>query len=160
MKPADKSVLIENKSRREILLGASAIAATLASSTAFSATDHSNHNMHKHQSNSNEDIINAALDCVKTGLACNDHCIELLKDGDTSIVKCMDVLAESLAMCTALSQMASYQSSHLPELAKLCIAVCEDCEKECRKHEKKHAACKACADSCNDCIKACKKVAA
>lgn len=130
---------IENKSRRDILLGAAAVAATLATDTAFSATDHS-HNMHNHQANSNEKIINAALDCVKTGLACNDHCIELLKEGDTSIVKCMDVLTESLAMCTALSQMASYQSTHLPELAKLCISVCEDCEKECRKHEKKHAA--------------------
>ena len=150
---------IENKSRRDILLGAAAVAATLATDTAFSATDH-NHSEHQHHQNSNTNIINAALDCVKTGLACNDHCIELLKDGDTSIVKCMDVLAESLAMCTALSHMASYQSSHLPELAKLCISVCEDCEKECRKHEKKHAACKACADSCNDCIKACKEIVA
>lgn len=159
MKPADKSVLIENKSRRDILLGAAAVAATATSNSAFSATDHNNHNMHNHSSG-NEDIINAALDCVKTGQACNEHCIELVKSGDTSIADCMDVLAESLAMCTALAQMASHKSSHLPELAKLCIAVCEDCEKECRKHEKKHAACKACADSCNDCIKACKKVAA
>ncbi|MDH5389493.1 MAG: Csp1 family four helix bundle copper storage protein, partial [Gammaproteobacteria bacterium] len=100
----------------------------------------------------------AALDCIKTGQACNDHCIELVKTGDTSIADCMDILTESLAMCIALSQMASAQSSHLPELAKLCISVCEECEKECRKHEKKHAACKACADSCNACIKACKKI--
>ena len=151
---------IENKSRRDILLGTAAVAATLASTTAFSATDHSNHNAHQHMQNNNSDIIDAALDCVKTGQACNDHCIELIKDGDTSIANCMDVLVESLAMCTALAQMASANSSHLPELAKLCISVCEDCEKECRKHEKKHASCKACADSCNVCIKACKKIVA
>ncbi|MCW8831445.1 MAG: four-helix bundle copper-binding protein [Gammaproteobacteria bacterium] len=148
---------IENKSRRDILLGAAAVAATFASDSAFSASEH-NHDMHNHASG-NQDIIDAALDCVKTGMACNDHCIELLKDGDTSIVNCMDVLSETLAMCTALSQMASYQSSHLAAVAKVCISVCEDCEKECRKHEKKHAACKACAESCKDCIDACKKIA-
>ena len=150
---------IENKSRRDILLGAAAVAATLTTDTAFSATDH-NHSAHQHTANNNEDIINTALDCIKTGQACNDHCIELVKTGDTSIADCMDILVESLAMCTALAQMASANSSHLPELAKLCISVCEDCEKECRKHEKKHAVCKACADSCNACIKACKKIVA
>ena len=159
MKSDETSVLIDNKSRRDILLGAAAVATTLASSTAFSATAQ-DHSSHQHNTNSNTEIIDAALDCIKTGQACNEHCIELVKSGDTSIADCMDIITESLAMCNALSQMASAQSSHLPELAKLCITVCEECEKECRKHEKKHAACKACADSCNACIKACKKIVA
>jgi Cys-rich four helix bundle protein (predicted Tat secretion target) len=161
MHSTQKSAAIENQSRRNILLGAAAVAATLATDSAFSATehDHSEHN-HNMMMNSNTEIIDAALNCVKTGQACNDHCIELVKSGDTSIAGCMDALTESLAMCAALSQMASAQSSHLPALAKVCISVCEDCEKECRKHEKKHAVCKACADSCNDCIQACKKIAA
>jgi len=38
--------------------------------------------------------------------------------------------------------------------------VCEACEKECRKHEMKHAECKACADSCAACLKECQKIAA
>ena len=159
MKTDETSTLIDNKSRRDILLGAAAVASTLATSSAFSATKN-DHSAHQHMKNSNTEIIDAALDCIKTGQACNDHCIELVKSGDTSIADCMDILTESLAMCTALSQMASYQSSHLPALAKVCISVCEECEKECRKHEKKHVACKACADSCNACVKACKKIVA
>ena len=147
---------VENMSRRDVLLGAAAVAATLATDSALAATGHEHHMM----GNTNDDIIITALDCVKTGLACNDHCITLLKEGDTTIVNCMDILSETLAMCTALSQMASYNSSHLADLAKVCIGVCKDCEKECRKHEKKHAACKACADSCDACIKACKKIVA
>lgn len=142
-----------------MLLGAAAVAATLATESAFSATEH-NHSEHNHESNANADIINAALHCLKTGQACNDHCIELVKSGDTTIAGCMDALTESLAMCAALSQMASAKSSHLPALAKVCISVCEDCEKECRKHEKKHAICKECADSCVECIKACKNITA
>ena len=145
---------IENQDRRKILLGAAALATTLASSSAVAKSEHD----HVHKKNPNTAIIDAALDCIKTGQACNDHCIDLIKAGDTTIANCMDVLVESLAMCTALAQMASAQSTHLPELAKLCISVCEDCEDECRKHEDKHAACKACADSCQDCIKACKKI--
>jgi len=147
---------VENKSRREILMGAAAVAATLATESAFAGSGHEHHNM----GSANDEIIKTALDCVETGLACNDHCITLLKEGDTSIVNCMDILSETLAMCNALAQMASYNSSHLPAVAKVCIDVCKDCEKECRKHEKKHAACKACADSCKACIKACKKIVA
>ena len=156
MSKITESTTVENKSRRDILLGATAVAATLATETAFSATEHK----HVHHKNKHTEIIDAALDCLKTGQACNDHCIELIKMGDTTIAECMDVLTESLAMCNALAQMASYQSEHLPALAKVCISVCEDCEKECRKHEDKHAECKACADSCNECIDACKKITA
>jgi Cys-rich four helix bundle protein (predicted Tat secretion target) len=160
MNSTQKSALIENRSRRNILLGAAAVAASMATDSAFSATEH-NHSEHNHMMmSSNTEIIDAALDCLKTGQACSNHCIELVKSGDTSIAECMDILTESLAMCNALAQMASAQSSHLPALAKICISVCEECEKECRKHEDKHAECKACADSCNACIKACKKIVA
>lgn len=151
---------LQNKSRRDMLAGAAAVAATLAAGTAFAASDKAPVSHHHHGMNKNTAIIDAALDCVKKGQACNDHCINLVKAGDTSIAACMDTVTEMLAMCTALSQMASSQSRHLTALTKVCIAVCEDCEKECRKHENKHAECKACAESCHACIEACKKVAA
>ena len=151
--------VIENKDRRKILLGAAALATGLASESALSSSDKGHHD-HHHQKNPYTEIIDAALDCIKTGQACNDHCIQLIKAGDTTIADCMDVLAENLAMCGALAQMASYQSTHLAELAKVCIATCKDCEKECRKHEDKHEECKACAESCKECIAACKKIVA
>lgn len=153
MKTIEKQDVVKNKTRRDILIGAAAVATTLSAGKAFSSSEHQHH-----QTNSNTDLIDIAYDCIKKGQTCNDHCIELVKSGDTSIADCMASVSEMLASCDALAQMASYQSRHLPALAEVCIAVCEDCEKECKKHAKKHVACKACADSCRDCIDACKKI--
>lgn len=146
-------------SRRKLLLGAAAVAATATagSGSAFAAEGH-NHS--HHSSNKYNALIDSALDCIKTGQACIDHCIELFKTGDTSVADCADTVQEMLAMCTALTQMASYHSKYLPEVARICRKVCLDCEKECRKHAKKHVQCKACADSCKTCAQECKKLAA
>ena len=61
--------------------------------------------------------------------------------------------------CSGLARLAALDSDHLGEFAAVCIAICKDCEAECRKHEK-HAVCKACADSCKACIAECEKIAA
>lgn len=144
--------------RRDLLKGAVVASATMASSTVFGSSGHDHGSMH--HNNANTDLVDTALDCMKTGQACLDHCIDLFKLGDTSVADCADKVTEMLAMCNALSQMASYQSKHLAEVAKVCAAVCKDCKKACDKHAKKHKACKDCAASCEDCIKACEKLAA
>ncbi len=74
------------------------------------------------------------------------------------MAKCAETVTEMLVLCDGLSKMASYQSSHLKKLAKVCVAVCKDCKYECEKRSDKHAACKACEDSCGDCIDACEKI--
>ncbi len=140
--------------RRDLLKGAVVASAAMASGTVFGSS-----NEHHHHSNANTGLVDTALDCIKTGQACLDHCFELFKQGDNSVANCADKVNEMLAMCTALTQMASSQSKHLAEVAKVCAAVCKDCKKECEKHAKKHAACKACAESCEKCIKACEKIA-
>jgi Cys-rich four helix bundle protein (predicted Tat secretion target) len=143
-----------SESRRNIILGTTAIAAGLAiSGNANAAMDH--HHMHAIPAE-RQKVIDASLDCVKAGQACAQHCIDMFKMKDTSMAECADSVQEMLATCNALSQLASYDSRHLKAFAKVCIDVCEDCKKECNKHAKKHAACKACAESCDDCIKACK----
>lgn len=48
---------------------------------------------------------------------------------------------------------------HLAKMAKVVMDICQDCEKECRKFEKKHEACKVSADSCAVCFNECKKIA-
>lgn len=111
---------------------------------------------HMHHGNPNSAVIDTALDCLKNGQACLDHCIELFKMGDNSVANCADKVTEMLAMCTALSQMASYNSMHLAKFAKVCAAVRKDCKKACDKHK----ACKDCSDSCKKCIKECEKIAA
>ncbi|MDH5485477.1 MAG: four-helix bundle copper-binding protein [Gammaproteobacteria bacterium] len=143
-------------SRRHMILGATAMATAAGlglSGTASAAMDH-NH-MHAIPAG-RQKIIDSTLDCVKAGQACIQHCIDMFKMKDTSMAECADTVQEMLATCTAMSQMASYDSKHLKEFASLCIKVCKDCKKSCDIHADTHAACKACAESCADCIKSCK----
>ena len=149
---------LQNASRRTVLMGAAAATATLAASNAFASSD--DHKHHHHAMNPHGDLINAALDCVKKGTACSDHCIKLVKQKDTSIADCLAAVNDMLPMCETLSKLATSQSDHLKDFAKVCIAVCEDCEKECKAHEDKHVECRECMKSCAHCIKECKKLVA
>lgn len=163
MKKDNASEKVENVGRRQVLKTAAAVAAVVGSGVAVAA-DHSSHMEHNHDMHSsnanNTDLVMAANHCVMMGDACLEHCVELFKSGDTSVANCADKVMEMLAMCASLSKMAAYNSSHLPKLAALCMAVCKDCKEECEKHAKHHEACKRCAESCGECIKACEKVAA
>lgn len=145
-----------SESRRNIILGATAVATAASlglSTSANAAMDHKH--MHHAIPAGRQKVIDSASQCIKDGQACVQHCIDMFKMKDTSMAQCADTVQEMLATCTALSQLASYDSKHLKDFAKTCINVCKDCKKECDKHADKHAACKACADSCKDCIDAC-----
>jgi Cys-rich four helix bundle protein (predicted Tat secretion target) len=149
---------VENKERRNLLKGATVAAATMAlGATTVEAGEHHHHH---HGTRKNQEVIDATLQCVKDGRACLDHCIILLKEGDMTMAKCTETVTEMLVMCDAMSQMATYDSKYAAQLAAICVKTCKDCEEQCAKHEKKHAACAACAKSCRACIKACKKIAA
>jgi Cys-rich four helix bundle protein (predicted Tat secretion target) len=63
-----------------------------------------------------------------------------------------------LHVCTAFAYLAAYDSKHLRAMAPVCIEVCDDCEKECRKHEEHQAECKACADACAALIQEARKL--
>lgn len=148
-----------NFNRRTLLASAGGIATLAATTAAIAETttpDHQNMNHGTAETSPHQDVITAALDCVRQGNACMEHCINLFKVGDTTVAQCADNVSQMLPMCDTLAKLASYDSSHLKNLAKVCIAVCEECEKECRKHEMHHIPCKNCADSCLECIKACK----
>jgi len=84
----------------------------------------------------------------------------MFKTGDTTLAECASRVQETLATCAMLSQLSSFESKHLQTFLAGCIDVCNDCEAECRKHEKKHPECKACGDSCVDCVKEMKKLRA
>lgn len=145
-----------NESRRNLLISTAVITAAVAASSAGVASE----SHHHHGERLNNDLIDAALDCIKKGEACSNHCIVLIKNGDNSVAECLDIVGETLAMCSALSTMASWQSTHLNAFAKVCIDVCKDCEKECEVHADKHAECKACMESCTVCIEQCEKLTA
>ena len=110
--------------------------------------------------NPNLALINTSIDCIKTASICIEHCIKSLGTGDTSLKDCAGKALEVEVICTSLARLASYESPHLKELAKVAMNICIDCEKECKKHKKKHQVCLACAKSCAECIVECKKMGA
>ena len=143
--------------RRELLgsMGGIALAALVGEAQA-QVVDHQHH----HPAGAkNQALTDSASDCVKTGEACINHCLDLLSQGDKEMAACAKSVNEMLAVCAALQRLATVDSRFLPKYAKLADEVCEACEKECRKHENKHAECKACADSCATCLNECKKIA-
>jgi Cys-rich four helix bundle protein (predicted Tat secretion target) len=104
----------------------------------------------------NQKLIDTASDCVKTGQACIAHCFQAFAAGDTSLAACGRIVDQMLSVCGTLQKLAAAGSSNLPGLTKVALAVCEDCEKECRKHAQHHATCKACAEACKACADACR----
>jgi Cys-rich four helix bundle protein (predicted Tat secretion target) len=159
------------KERRRFLVGAGllAVSSAVTLSTACkgqSQASKQNSNQavlmqsqthNEHGGKSDEELIDSALECIKKGQICIDHCMEMFKKGDSSLAFCADALQEMMAFCEAFTKLVSYKSKHLKEAARLCIAICEDCEIECRKHEDHHAECKECAEACRNCIDKCKK---
>jgi Cys-rich four helix bundle protein (predicted Tat secretion target) len=152
--------------RRELLLGAVAMAAAATAGKALAAEhDHDHMNMdhmnmaHDHKSSRNDKLIAAASDCALKANVCLDHCIDLLGQGDKDMAACAKSASQVMAVCTALQQLAASESKRLPQLAKVAMDICKDCQDECKKTEK-HPECKACGDACAVCYEECKKIAA
>ncbi len=146
--------------RRELILGASALAATAAVGNVFAAEHNHDHMsmVHDHKSGRNDRLIAAAADCVLKANACLQHCIVLMGQGDKDMAACAQSSSQAAAICTALQQLALSDSKSLPQLAKVAMDVCKACEDECKKTEK-HPECKACKDACIACYDECKKIA-
>ena len=142
--------------RREMLLGATALAgAAIVGRAQAAEMDHNHHNM-----SANTGLIAAAADCIQKGQVCLNHCLDLLGQGDREMASCAKSVNQMLALCGALQQLANQESAYLPKLAALAMEACNKCEDECKKHADKHDACKACGESCAACAKECKKIAA
>lgn len=146
--------------RREALKKAGAVVAAAGSGIslqALAAKEHKHdHSIHKANPKLLK-VADTALDCVKTSELCNHHCFEMFKSGDTTLAECADLVQDTIAACTALAALAASHSKRITPFMEVCIQICQDCEKECRMHEKHHAECKECADSCVECIDACKE---
>jgi len=99
-------------------------------------------------------LATTAADCVLRGQECLDHCISLVKSGDTSIADCMKSVEELIAACAGLRVLTISNSKNLRDFARAVQPICQACETECRKHAGKHAKCKACGESCTACIDA------
>ena len=144
-------------SRRVLLAGAAAFAVGASAGTATAAGGGHEHHDHDHGGGGEHALIRAAADCQVAGEICEAHCQAMLATGDTSLADCSAAVREMLTGCSALTKLAAAGSKRLPEMAKLCNSMLEDCKAECDKH-KDHDECNACAEACDGCIAECKKV--
>jgi Cys-rich four helix bundle protein (predicted Tat secretion target) len=157
-------------SRRDVVLGAAALATAAATARMATAAEHEGHHTgapaaaHKYTEpkryKKNAALVAASNECIARGQACISHCFETFLDGDTTMAECALSVEQMLRVCDAMAYLSAFDSKSLKPMAQACIAVCEDCEKECRVHEEHQKACRECADACAALIKEAKKVAA
>ena len=144
--------------RRDVLLGVSgATLAGLTASSAFAA--HHEHTGHTHSgaATKHRTLVLVAQACVGIGEMCLKHCLNLFATGDTSLAACAARIQEMDAMCQALSVLAAADSAQLKAFIPVCIAICDACEQECRKHTH-HPICIETADACAKTTAECKKL--
>ena len=151
--------------RREMLKGAAGgLILAAAGNTVFAAENAKQPASHQHthvSGKKNQSPIDAAADSVKKGQACLSHGLEMLSQREyKDMAVCAMRVSDMVAACTAIEQLANYNSPHLPKMARVVMDICQDCEKECRKFEKEEAICKETADSCVVCFNECKKITA
>ncbi|MBS0243981.1 MAG: four-helix bundle copper-binding protein [Proteobacteria bacterium] len=103
-------------------------------------------------------VVAAADRCEKRGTVCRAHCIRLIRKGDISLVECRRLVEAMLPVCAAVGKLASQNAPRFKDLAKVCLAVCADCEAECRKHAAHHAECKGCMEACQNMVSVLKGV--
>ena len=131
-------------SRRDMLLAMGAAAAASYTGTAAAAMPGHDHSKHAAQL---PDVLDATNACLDTGQRCIAHCLVSFQEGDLELAVCASKVHEMQAVCGAFSYLLAANSEYTKAYAGVCQKVCEDCEKECRKH-KEHIECKACGDAC------------
>jgi Cys-rich four helix bundle protein (predicted Tat secretion target) len=145
-------------SKRNLMTAGAGIALGLAAGAALAAdkdehAGHAGHGEHRHHDAPRKNIVAAAMRCQETGVLCINHCLVEFKAGNTELADCARSISDMQAVCAGLAQLAGSNSPHFAAYAKVCLDVCDTCEKECRKHEKKHAICKDSGDACAALVK-------
>jgi len=137
-------------SRRDVLLGMGAAAATMAySGNVMAVMPGHNHSKHSAQQ---PKLLEAVNNCTDKGPNCISHCLVAWNEGDLELAACSKKVNEMNAICDGFSQLLLGNSSHVKSYAKICSAVCKECAKECRNHDHHHE-CRECAEACEAAVK-------
>lgn len=141
-------------SRRDVLFGIGAAAATLVlSENALAAMPGHDHSKHSAQQPA---VLDAVNNCTDKGTRCISHCLVAWNEGDLELAACAKKVNEMNAICGGFSKLLAANSNHVNAYAKICKSVCDECAKECRKHDQ-HVECRECAEACEALIKAINK---
>lgn len=137
-----------DEQRRKVLLGLGAAAATAYTGSAAAMMKGHDHSKHSAQL---PDLLDASNDCLDKGQRCISHCLVSFTEGDTELAVCAQKVHEMVAICQAFSYLLTSNSTYTKEYAGVCEKVCNDCERECLKHDE-HIECKACAQACAELV--------
>jgi len=145
--------------RRNALIGGTALAAALGTMACTARNAGAQHPGHDHAGHGNDELADAAIDCIRRGNACLAHCIALLGAGDTSVAACATAVEAMKPAMDALAAIAATGNRRTADIARALVKLCEDCEAACRVHADKHPTCRACMESCQRMIAAVAKLA-
>ena len=156
--------------RREFMKAGTSVLLAGVAGAAVAADEMSGHEHHHHEAMAASGdamgatkyaaLVDAAAGCVKAGEVCLEHCLALLRTGDTSMARCSSTVSAMLPLCRASLALAIQDSAHLKALAAVCARTCRDCEAACKEHASHHEACRRCMESCQRCAQECEKFAA
>lgn len=103
-----------------------------------------------------QECLKALGQCL---VACNTCYIECLKEEDINHMRECIKLDRQCAMIVSLTMKTiELEGSFIKETCELCAMVCNQCAKECEKHDHPH--CKECAQACKVCAAACRELIA
>lgn len=104
-----------------------------------------------------QECIEECLRCVRECNHCYEACLQ--DDHVAELTQCILLTRDCAEICSFTAAALSRNSTMAKEICALCAEICEQCGKECAKHEH-HAHCKRCAQICFQCAEACRQMAA
>lgn len=143
-------------SRRDLLVGAGALASVAVGSSAFAAGKHD----HATHAPKRPKLLESLEACTTTGRLCISHCLVTFQEGDTSLAACAAKVHEMMAVCSAMETLVASNSSYAEGMARVCIEACKDCAAECKKHADEHRECRDCMEACRAVVPLLKELAA
>jgi hypothetical protein len=98
-------------------------------------------------------LVKAMARCIH---ACERCAADCLNERDAPQVRtCISTSLDCADICSLTLKMISRESTYWDHLLQLCVRVCQDCAKECGKHNA--LTCQDCAEACQYCIVACEQ---
>ncbi|HNR54196.1 MAG TPA: four-helix bundle copper-binding protein [Flavobacteriales bacterium] len=97
------------------------------------------------------DVLTHLMNCVAASETCADRCLD--EKEIRKMTTCIRTDLDCADMCTLTARYLARNSPHLSGVLEQCIAICQACEAECRRHDMDH--CRTCADACAACKAAC-----
>jgi len=141
--------------RRELLIGAGAAIATATAGQALAA-QHQGHGDHEKHGKQDAHatpptparvVFDNSVALGVLGELCITFCFENIPK-NTALLECAITAKEMIAVNAAVGELAVMDSPRLGGVARAALAVYDNCEAVCRKHEAHHEICRQCADQC------------